>query len=1047
VNNALDALQVGAGRARLTAAFRRIGYPLRLAWTRLTRRGERVVLIGVGIAAGAALLSSVLAGSLVAQDESLARATAALPQADRAVRLVWGGIASGAGNDPAQVDRLARAAVTPLAGPPVRAMLFRQSQAGGHLFDLGAIDGLARFVHIVSGRLPRACRPQRCEVLQMGGSGPIPKVEGLTLVRVGRATLTSALPLGDLVTRETYASVLSSALRYHTAATPPFLLAEGVGGLATAEVFAPTYRSYAWTAPLGAHEVHPWTIDSFAQHVQQTRAHVEAETLAFDLTAPVNELRAADATGEVAGRRLLLIGGDAAALLLAFAVLAATGLRRDTEAQWRRLTWYGARRWQLVLHSTAEVAAVAAGGAVVGWAIGTGIGAVVAGRADVSARAILAHSTLASRGLVVAAAIAVAAALVVLLSLRAGSARLGVLTVTPVDAAAAGALVAIVIALARGAADTTALANERGTGAVLLGLPALIAFVAAVVAARALAPGLSVLERWRRRGPAAVRLAALSLARHPGRAAVAVAFLVVSLGLALFAEAYRATLVRGQDDQASFAVPVDDIVRADVTKLVPVFQAAPLERFAAAVPGTHAFTVLRQSGDVRRLEGTRGVTVLGLPAAELTRLRWRRDNASESPETLRRLLRPPTAMTPRGVHVPADARELVLPLTARGDELAVRAVILRRGRAYGLALGTTTSRRLAARIPNEARGGLLLSFTFDLTNTGLHGVPNGGQNAAAVAQGTLRIGAPHVDGHALPFRFDRWTGAGGITPLGGGRLRYVVTGEALARFRARQPTDGRPVPIVVTRTLADAAGPGGILPVGVGSGTITGRIVATARRIPTTDGDAVLADESTLATALAADAPGAGAPNEAWVDAPAGSTAELDAALRRPPFDVLTFTSRRALLADLRADPLARGTLLTLAAAAAAALGLALVGLLLVVVADLRDERGELFDLEAQGAQPATLRAHLRLRGGFVAGFGLIGGIATGAILAALIVALVTLTAGAGSPQPPLLLGVDWPVLLLGLAVYAALAAAAVGVATRRAFRADVAGRFAEVGT
>jgi hypothetical protein len=255
------------------------------------------VLVAVGIAAGAALLSSVLAGSLVAQDQSLSRTVSHLPQADRSVRLFWGGIGTGTGNDPEELDRFARASVAPLAGPPIRAMLFRQSEAGGHLFDLGAIDGLGRFVRLQSGRLPQTCRPERCEVVQLGGAGPIPKLAGLNLVRVGRATLTSALPLGDLVTRETYASILSSSLRYHTAATPPLLLADGVAGLAAAEVFAPTYRSYAWTAPLGAHEVHPWTIDGFAEHVQRTRSHVEAESLAFDLTAPVNELRTAESTG------------------------------------------------------------------------------------------------------------------------------------------------------------------------------------------------------------------------------------------------------------------------------------------------------------------------------------------------------------------------------------------------------------------------------------------------------------------------------------------------------------------------------------------------------------------------------------------------------------------------------------------------------------------------------------------------------------------------------------------------------------------------------
>jgi hypothetical protein len=216
------------------------------------------------------------------------------------------------------------------------------------------------------------------------------------------------------------------------------------------------------------------------------------------------------------------------------------------------------------------------------------------------------------------------------------------------------------------------------------------------------------------------------------------------------------------------------------------------------------------------------------------------------------------------------------------------------------------------------------------------------------------------------------------------------------------------------------------------------------RRIPTVDEDVVIADEATLATALP---PGSGTANEAWLDSAPGRADAVAAALRRPPFNTLEVTAHDALLADLRSEPLARGTLLTLAAAAVAALGLALAGLLLVVVSDLRDERGELFDLEAQGAGPNMLRRHLRLRTAFVAAFGLVGGIATGVALAALVVALVTLTAGAGSAELPLLLGVDWPVVSLGLAAYFLVAGLLVSATTRRAFRAEVAGRFAEVGT
>lgn len=1024
------------------AALRRLGYPVRIAAARLAHRGERVVLVSVGIAAGAALLAAVLAGSLVAQDRSLRRALGQVPPGDRTVRVVWGGIDGGGPNDPAMLDRTARAVLRPLVGTPTRAMLFRETESNGHLFDLGASDGLGRFVHIRSGRLPTQCRPTHCEVVQFGGSGPIPRIQGLNLVRVGRATLDSTIPLGTLITRETYANVLSSALLYHTAPTPPLLLAEGVSGLASAEAMAPTYRSYAWTTTLSPRSVHPWTVGRFASSMQRARSELEAQSLAYDISAPVDQLTAANASGRVAARRLLLIGGDGAALLLAFAVLAAIGLRRDAEAEWRRLTWYGARRWQLVFVSTTEAAAMALAGAVVGWAIGAGIGAFVAHRAGVPSRAILDHSVLAGRGFALAGSVAVAAALVVLLSLRIGSVQLGALQITPVDVGALGAIVAVTVALARGAANASSL-SSGGTGAVLLVLPALIAFAAGVIAARILSPVLRRLERWGRRGSASVRLAALSLARNPGRAAVAVAFLVVSLGLALFAESYRATLERGQRDQAAFAAPADFLVREDLTRLVPVLKAAPLDTFRSL---GRPLPVLRKSVDVHGLQTSQGVTLVGVPASALPHVRWRQDNASLPPGRLAQLLAPQRSVALQGVRIPANAHRLSLTLRTHGDELAVRAVIVTPvGDARGLALGVTTTQGLGARVPADARGGLLVGFEFALTNTGLHGVPNGGANAAAVAQGSMGFGPLRVDGRRLAFPLSRWQGSGGITLAGDNRLRYVITGEAEAQLRAREPTDGRPVPIVVTPGLAAAAGPGGILPLTINDAPVVGQVVATARRIPTVTGDAVLADEATMSTALDAASPGAGLVDEVWLQPHDSQLAAV--ALRRPPFDTLSITSHAATLDRLRSEPLARGTLITLAAAAIAALVLALMGLVLGVVADLRDERGELFDLESQGAAPSTLRAHLQLRAALVAAVGVIGGIATGAILAALIVSLVTLTAEGALPQPPLVLAFDWPLVVLAFLAYVAVGMVAVALTTRRAFRANAPGRLAEVGT
>ena len=102
-----------------------------------------------------------------------------------------------------------------------------------------------------------------------------------------------------------------------------------------------------------------------------------------------------------------------------------------------------------------------------------------------------------------------------------------------------------------------------------------------MLVARLLRPALRGSSGSPARRSLGLRLASLSLARNPGYAAVATAFLVVSFGLALFAESYRATLARGERDQAAHRVPLDYVVREDLRRLIPVQDAASLERFGA----------------------------------------------------------------------------------------------------------------------------------------------------------------------------------------------------------------------------------------------------------------------------------------------------------------------------------------------------------------------------------------------------------------------------------------------------------------------------------
>ena len=129
----------------------------------------------------------------------------------------------------------------------------------------------------------------------------------------------------------------------------------------------------------------------------------------FDLVAPVEELREAQATSRAAGRRLGIVGGEAAALLFAFALLAAMTLRTDLAAARRRLAWYGARGWQLALVTVAESTVLALAGTVVGLAVGALGGALVANRAGAPVSEILSRSVFSAQGIALALLVVAAA--------------------------------------------------------------------------------------------------------------------------------------------------------------------------------------------------------------------------------------------------------------------------------------------------------------------------------------------------------------------------------------------------------------------------------------------------------------------------------------------------------------------------------------------------------------------------------------------------------------------------------------------------------------
>jgi hypothetical protein len=1013
-------VRLDTGILPLLVSLRHIAYPLRLVGARLRAGGERLVLVAVGVVAGAAVLAAVLAGRLVMQDRALAQATARLDPADRTVQVTWGGASdSFAGLNRGVAPTMARV----LGERPVAAMLFREASVQQRLVNLRAADDLGRWVKLVSGRLPAPCRPSHCEVLRLKGRGPIPSTNALRLIEVGRAVLKPDAPFAPFVLPAPRTEMVARAVRYHTPPPSPVVIANGVAGLSHNTELETFYRSYGWFVPLRAVEVHPWSVGAFGRRVQLLASEIEARSDQFQVTAPSDTLAAAATGSKAAARRLLLLGGEGAALLLAFTILAAAALRRDVTDARRRLTWFGARRWQVELHTLAESIALAGAGTLVGWVAGGAAAAIVAARAGSPARDVVSHGLLSASGIAAALCVAAAAGLLLYATVRAPAAQIGRVSVTPLDLAAVGSIAVVLAGWARGSIGASQLASGGGTSAFLLLVPGLIVFASAVIAARLLVPVLRGLGRAGRRSGISLRLAAASLARNPGHAAIAATFLIASLGLALFAVAYRSTLLHGEHDEAAFTVPASYILSEDLSQLVPVLHGAPRSALPAApVPA------LRLSGNIPS-----GATFgfLALPGRSFSSVQgWRSDFAPEPLGVLGKRLAPRPAPL-RLARLP-HGRRFTLPVSVSGDDVGIRAYFRSPlGDYLPVSLGHTRgSRRIVLRGRIPFRHATLARLELDIL-TELHGSANGGTGIQPSAKGILELGTPRVNGRPLPAGFSGWTGTGGVSGAAT-RLGFVLTPDLTGVFRPRQPTDGTPLPVLATPAIAADAGPRGIVPLDIEGESVPARIVAVVQRFPSIVGDAVVADVQQAGTRLDTRYPGLGTVDELWLNS-----------LRAPHVPQVTVQSHAETLARLEADPLARGALLTLAATAAVALLLALVGLLLSVAGDVRDDRGDIFDLEAQGASPATIRTHLRLRALLVAAFGIVGGIALGAVLSALVIDLVSATATAAEPEPPLRLSLDLPLLAVAAAAYVLVAAVLVAAVT--ALRGRAPERAAEV--
>jgi hypothetical protein len=242
---------------------------------------------------------------------------------------------------------------------------------------------------------------------------------------------------------------------------------------------------------------------------------------------------------------------------------------------------------------------------------------------------------------------------------------------------------------------------------------------------------------------------------------------------------------------------------------------------------------------------------------------------------------------------------------------------------------------------------------------------------------------------------------------------------------------------VITDPVTATAAIGGVLQLTVpGSAPIQARIAQTLPRFPATGERFVVADERALARALDARKPGTGTPTELWLSST--DPVRLGQALHKEPFDQLDLALQADMRHRLATDPLATGAASLLWTGALTALGVAVLSLVLLVVAERRDDAAELYAWESDGLTPAALRGLLFARAAAVVLVAVPCGLLLGLLLTRMTTALVLVTAVGSTPRPPLALAASPAdlAIVLGTGIGAGLLAA--GLVALRSFRSTL---------
>jgi hypothetical protein len=959
-----------------------------LALARLWHGPLRWLLVVAGLAVATILPLSAAATAASTSAQALRHGVAALPPGDQSIIVSYPDVVL----PPAEwqsIDSQVNHEVGTLTHGPVRAqMLFHEMNDGsGQGMFIGGADRLADAVSLTSGRLPASCTPTRCEVVQIGAAKPnLPPDLGFVIV--GTAVRTDPLLLSGT---------------FEPPPGLPLLLADGVAQVQLAGSLTAFQRQYGWVARIDLDRVGK-NLPAYLTASRQAAADLQHYRNGLFLTAPDNVLHSEADRADRSTRRFGLLSGAATALLVGFAVIGAIGARRDHRAVVALLK----RRGATAPHLAVFTGLTAVVPVLLGTAAGLLCGYLVAGAEAFHGGVLIP---------VAATAFAAAAILAGTLSWApqyAWRALDGVVI--------AGAAVAV-FAIARGAVTVSGL--QQGTDPLLVALPILAVVCGGLLAGRVFPALVPVGVRASRRLPKGwevpVRLGLSGAARRPLRAVATVAFLAAATGIVVFAGGYRATLAQGAEDQAAFAVPLDARLHIGRALRRPL-DVAPLTGFAALAPGTAGGSVLRTTAGIRlNAAESRAADLVGVAPETLSRIpAWDRITGGKDAAATARLIQRTTPDT--GWPVPGGAGRLTVEVN--GPTANTNLLVWLRGadgQSASAALRQTSGRRFTADLPHHTAAHIYAMTIAETPEYGQRRQHHTGEGGSDVPVLTGHLTFTHLAFDGTPAQDVQDVTADYQLSAGQNVIAVAASGTEAE------------LPVVADPVTASAATDGLLQLTVPNAAPIPARIVQVLPRFPATGERFLVTDVRALTAALDARIPGSGTPTELWLSST--DPAQLGQALRKAPYNQLDLALRADLRKQLQTDPLATGASSLLWTGALTALAVAVLSLVLLVIAERRDDAAELYAWESDGLTPAALRGLLFARAAAVVVVAVPCGLLLGLLLTRITSALVLVTAVGSAPRPPLALATSLPDLASVLGTGIAVGLLAAGIVALRSFR------------